>query len=390
MPRVAAPPPTQFAEFNLSGIGSMAKRRPPTPPVVDVGDVGVVGAGASKLQGAADADLQGVGAEGADAAADDAAAVAEVRHLPARSDAAAARRAHRGLRAQGAAGAVVGVEVVARLGPPLAEPRPVTTPRLFNLSGVERHDMAKAARERQLADEAAAAEKARKFAARKAPKAAAWKPEPSKAAPLVEAKPFNLSTNERGDFFVPNGGGPFRRRGACVSHTHPPRGATPARLILCNVAPGRARRENRAAPSPGGEPPPAEARGAAEARARRPARGMLAKTAFVPAKSTKPLTEIAASAGGSIARGEARRRAGGAGGEGGGGGAAREGGGRPEGGGGGGRAEALRANMVPKARDASAVKKKPFALKACAAAHDARRVAGALDAMRSAVRARAS
>ena len=61
--------------------------------------------------------------------------------------------------------------------------------------------MAKAARERQLADEAAAAEKARKFAARKAPKAAAWKPEPSKAAPLVEAKPFNLSTNERGDFF---------------------------------------------------------------------------------------------------------------------------------------------------------------------------------------------
>ena len=227
VPRVQRPPPTQFAEFNLSGIGSMAKRRPsdaglsstsvtsvsseparasfkarPMPSYKASGLKAQTPRRMTRPQSPKFVTSQRAATRPPPTAPTEAFATFKARPVP--SSASKSSRASVGA---------------------FAEPRPVTTPRPFNLSGVERHDMAKAARERQVADEAAAAEKARKFSARKAPKAAAWKPEPSKAAPLVEAKPFNLSTNERGDFFKAE----EARRAAHNSHAHPP-------SCLCNGA----------------------------------------------------------------------------------------------------------------------------------------------------------
>ena len=356
VPRVQRPPPTQFAEFNLSGIGSMAKRRPsdaglsstsvtsvssepartsfkarPMPTYKASGLKAQTPRRMTRPQSPKFVTSQRAATRPPPTAPTEAFATFKARPVP--SSASKSSRASVGA---------------------FAEPRPVTTPRPFNLSGVERHDMAKAARERQLADEAAAAEKARKFAARKAPKAAAWKPEPSKAAPLVEAKPFNLSTNERGDFFKAE----EARRAA-----HSP---TPTRPPVCATAP--ISDPAAPAPAPSVQEENRRQQKLEEQRKRafvaKPAR-VLAKTAFVPAKSTKPLTEINGFQQGSDSRAakraaweaaqaekaaEAARLAKEAADL----KAAEE------------EAElkALRANMVHKPRDASVLKKKPFALKA--------------------------
>ena len=323
---VQRPPPTQFAEFNLSGIGSMAKRRPSDAGLSSTSVTSVSSRPARPSFKARP--MPAYKASGLKAQTprqmtrpQSPKFVTSQRAATRPPPAAPTEASH----IQGAAGAVVGVKSSRASVGAFAEPRPVTTPRPFNLSGVERHDMAKAARERQLADEAAAAEKARSRGAQGA-EGGGVEAEPSKAAPLVEAKPFNLSTNERGDFFK------AEERARRPQLPHPPTRLSVQRpRSLTPPPPPR--------PSPGGEPPPAEARGAAEARVRCRRRACSRRRRSYPRSRRSRSPRSTASSRGGLARGEARGVGGGAGGEGGGGGAAREGGGRPEGGGGGGRAE---------------------------------------------------
>ena len=118
VPRVQRPPPTQFAEFNLSGIGSMAKRRPSDAGLSSTSVTSVSSEPARPSFKARP--MPTYKASGLKAQTPRRMTRPQSPKFVTSQRAAtraAARRAHRGLRnVQGAAGAVVGVEVVARLG----------------------------------------------------------------------------------------------------------------------------------------------------------------------------------------------------------------------------------------------------------------------------------
>ena len=327
--------------------------------VVDVGDVGVVGAGASKLQGAADADLQSVGAEGADAAADDAVQSPKFVTSQRASDAAAAHRAHRGLRTFKARPVPSSASKSSRapVGA-FAEPRPVTTPRPFACRASSATTWRRRPVSARLPRGGGGREGAQVLGAQGAEGGG------------VEARAVEGGAARRGEAVQPldqrarrllQGGGGAPRR---PQLPRPPTllvSSTPARLSV-------QRPRSLTPPLPLPLPPQEENRRQQKLEEQRkrafvakPAR-VLAKTAFVPAKSTKPLTEINGFQQGSDARAakraaweaaqaekaaEAARLAKEAADL----KAAEE------------EAElkALRANMVHKPRDASVLKKKPFA-----------------------------
>ena len=81
--------------------------------------------------------------------------------------------------------------------PPSSEPRQVTQPKPFNLTQVNRHSLDAEKHKARLAREEAAAAAARQFRARPMPVGEGFAVAPSGKA-LASAKPFDLSTNNRG------------------------------------------------------------------------------------------------------------------------------------------------------------------------------------------------
>lgn len=141
---------------------------------------------------------------------------------------------------------------IAGAGAGAAEPRPLTEPQPFKLAGASRHEQA-VQRQKQLQKQAEQeAERQRQFKARPIPaavedKAAAFNPAPS-AARLTEPKPFNLASNDK--------------------HT---------------IAQQEFRRQQEAE----------EAKAARQRQFRaRPLPQTTFEHGFVPAKSSKPLTEV--------------------------------------------------------------------------------------------------